>query len=149
MSGYKPPMKKKSVINPGTVIPAPEIKPLPPIVKKNVNIAKTIERKLPAKYLPPPNTPEGPKVGGGCNSYSANFVYTSSVPEFVDIAHNLDSNNLGILLKDDNGDTAYLTNYDIVDNNRITLYGIDRMDTSSFTVTIFANTGLTPTFNFE
>jgi hypothetical protein len=142
-------MKKKPAINPGSVLPAPEIKPLPPIVKKNVNIAKTIERKLPAKYLPPPNTPGGPKVGGDSNSYSADFVYASTVPESVEITHNLGSNNLGIFLKDSDGDTAYLTSYNIVDSNKITLYGIDRMNTSSFTVTIFANTGLVPTFNFE
>jgi hypothetical protein len=141
-------MKKRPVVNPGTNKPAPEIKPLP-LVKKVPNIAKDIERRLPAKYLPPPNTPGGPTITGNKKSYSAVYSYASSVPEFVEISHNLDANDVGLFLKDDNGDYSYLTSYDVVDSNTIKLYGIDRMNTPKFTVTVFADTGFVPVFNFE
>jgi hypothetical protein len=152
MSGYKPPMKKKPVIAPGTSKPAPVIQSLPPIVRQKPNPSQTIERKLPAKYLPPPNTSGGPTIGGDCRSYSAIFNYASIVPESININHNLNNDiesSLAIALKDDNGDNNYITSFDVVDKNNIKLYGLDKMDTKKFTITVFVDTSIPKVFNFE
>ena len=152
MSGYKPPMKKKAPVSPGSKTPAPTITPLPPVVRQKPNPAQAIERKLPAKYLPPPNTPGGPTIGGSCRSYSAVFSYeTIAVPEELDLDHNLDitdSGTMAITLKDDNGDNNYLTTFDVISNNKIKVYGVDRMDTRKFTITVFVDTSLPSVFNF-
>lgn len=148
MSGFKPPMKKSTRVIPGNNKPAPEIKPLPS-KKPKQNPAKTIERRLPSKYLPPPNSPGGVTISGNGKSYSAIYDYVTLVPDNVNVKHDLDSVDLGIFLKDDNGDHNYITSYDVVDNNNVRVYGIDHMDTKKFTITIFADTGMTPTFRFE
>lgn len=152
MSGFKPPMKKKPVVAPGTRKPAPEIKPLPPVVRQKPNPSQTIERKLPAKYLPPPNTPGGPTIGGDCRSYSAVYTYEQTdVPEQLSVNHNLnvvDINTMAITLKDDNGDNNYLTSFDVVNKDTINVYGVNKMDTRKFTITVFVDTAIPVVFNF-
>ncbi len=64
---------------------------------------------------------------------------TSAVGAELDINHNLDSTDLYMSITDGDGDRNYRTSYSILDSNRITVYNLNNITTSTLTVTLFAN----------
>lgn len=87
------------------------------------------QKGLPNRYIQPKS---------GRNSYSVRYELVT-LPEYVVLKHNLHTEHIGITITDNNNNSQYLTSFSVNDENSITIYGINWIDTNVFTVNVFAN----------
>jgi hypothetical protein len=95
-------------------------------------VRRILPKPLPKRYVPPK---------AGLTTFGYRYDFTT-LPNSITVSHNLDSTNVSITIIDSNNDGNYLTSYEILDSNRIRVYGIDKINTNIFTLNVYANTNV-------